>query len=249
MKKLMNYFHLVLNMGRMTISELVSFAFGIKLNGDPDAISPPYSQTQVQTLASAVQTDLGSRITDPHPTLTAQEQQHVDSLSRAMIADKNYVEQVANDKAKGDRAVFDEIAKRIGFITQKVRQKHQRVFESLSAEKGSFHVRVPSEGKRGVTYIYEYGITPTQGVLPAAWQKYIPLSVTELIITGLPSGTNIGIHYAVMMNPSHTKKTVPKTIPDEKVATAPPVTKTGKVSIVHGSTFLHFSDVIYILIP
>ena len=249
MKKLIGYFHVVLNLGKVTVAELVAFASGLKTTGDPDATTPPYTDAQIQALADTVQSDLGTRITDPNPKLTALEQQHVDALSRALIANKNYVEMVANKKAAGNRAVFDQICKRIGFLTKKVSTKHQRVFESLRAEQGCFHVRVPSESKGHITNVFEYGITTAKDVMPATWEKQIALPVTELIVTGLKSGTIIGIRYAVVLPPSHTGKTDVKIAPLSKVASTLPINKNRKISIAHGSDYLHFSDVLYIIIP
>ena len=250
MKKLISYYHLVLNLHKMTINEEVILGLGIRLTGDPDATAPPYTQVQLQTLGTTVQTDLGNRITDPHVTLTDQEQIDVDALSRALIAVKNYVEQVANAKAKGNRAVFDTIANRIGITSKQPHKQHPRVFESLTAEAGSFHVRVPSEGTKGqgITYYFDYGITTAKNVMPAIWQKSIALPVTELIVTGLPSGTIIGLRYAALLHPQHTTKSDAKALPASNVSVAVPVNKAGKVSLTHGIDFLHYSDIIYITI-
>jgi len=249
MKKLIGYFHIVLNLVRMTIAELVAFANGLKTTGDPDATTPPYTDAQIQALTATVQTDLGARVTDPNPKLTALEQQHVDALSRALIANKNYVEMVANKKAAGNRSVFDQICKRIGFLTKKIHSMHQRTFESLRAEPGSFHVRIPAESKGHITNVFEYGVATAKDVIPATWEKQIALPVTELIVTGLPSGTIIGIRYAVVLPPSHTGKTEVKIAPLSKVASVLPINKNRKVSIAHRSEYLHFSDVLYIVIP
>jgi len=249
MKKLINYFKIVLNLIRMTIAELIAFANGLKTAGDPDATTPPYTDAQIQALAAIVQTDIGTRITDPNPKLTALQQQHVDALSRAIIANKNYVEMVANKKAAGNRAVFDQICKRIGFTTKKDITKHPRVFESLRSEPGSIHIRIPSEAKGHVTNIFEYGLTSAKGVLPATWEKSIPLPVTELIISGLTSGAIVGIHFAVVLPPSHTNRTDAKVAPLSKVANALPINANGKVSLTHGTDYLHYSDVMYIVVP
>jgi len=233
----------------MTIAELVTFASGLKTTGDPDATTPPFTDAQVQALSATVQTDIGTRITDPNPKLTALQQQHVDALSRAIIANKNYVEMMANKKAAGNRAVFDQICKRIGFATKKETTRHQRVFESLRSEPGSVHVRIPSECRGHITNVFEYGLTTTKGVIPASWEKSIPLPVTELIITGLSSGTIVGFRYAVILPPSHTNKTDTKVAPISKVANALPINANGKISLTYKSDFLHYSDVMYIVVP
>ena len=149
MKKLVGYFRIVLNLDRITIDEEVTLALGIKLANDPDATNPPFTQAQLQALATTVQTDLGGHPTGRTPTLTAQQQQHVNALTRALVADKGYVEMVANAKAQGVRAVFDEVITRIGFAGKKLPTTHPRVFESLASAPQSFHVRVPAEGGEG----------------------------------------------------------------------------------------------------
>ncbi|MBI3502750.1 MAG: hypothetical protein HY063_13240 [Bacteroidetes bacterium] len=253
MKKLVSYFHIMLHLDRMTISELVSFAFGIKTTGDPDIPSVHFTDAQIQAQAQLVQTEIGSRATDPKPSLTAQEQKDVDKLCRMIVAVKSDVEIPANDKAQGDRSIFDVIARRTGFIPRGISKKHQRVFESLPAEKGSFHVRVPSEKMRGLTYIYEYGITTAENVLPAKWERDISLSVTECIVKGLPPGSMVAVRYAVSKHPAHSKKALKTKLPDSdhaisKVVTVHTVNAQGKVTVTHGVDFLNFSDVIYIVI-
>jgi len=254
MKKLLNFFHIVLNFGKMTISELVSFAFGIKTTGDPDVTNPSYTDAQIQALANTVQVDIGSRTSDPRPSLTKQQQQDVDILCRAIVAVKNDVEKVANAKAQGNRAIFEKIVRRTGFVPRAIGIKHQHVFESKPAEKGSFHVSVPSEGK-GVSYMFQYGPTPSEGLMPAAWTDTIALSVTELIITGCKSGTIVGVRYAAVKHTRHTKKTPAKVISTDtdhainKVVSVLPVNKAGNIMLTNGSDFLHYSDVIYIVIP
>ena len=113
MKKLVGYFHIAFNLERITLNEEVTLALGMKLANDPDATTPPFTQAQIQALAATVQTDLGGHPTGRTPTLTAQQQQHVNALTRALVADKGYVEMVANAKAQGVRAVFDEVVSRM----------------------------------------------------------------------------------------------------------------------------------------
>jgi hypothetical protein len=254
MKKLVNFFHIVLYFGKMTISELVSFAFGIKTTGDPDVTSPSYTDAQIQALANTVQSEIGSRSSDPRPSLTKQEQQDVDTFCRAIMAVKSDVEKVANLKAQGNRAIFEKIVRRTGFVPKDPAKKHQRVFESKPAEKGSFHVCVPSEGT-GSNYVYQYGLTSAIDVPPTQWQDSISLSTTELIVNGLKSGTIVGVHYAAIDHPKHTKKTTNKLAePDtnraaSKVLNTHAVNNKGKIVYTHGTDLLHYSDIIYIVIP
>jgi len=175
MKKLMNYFHVVLNFGKMTVSEIIGFATGIKTTGDVDVTTVTYTDVAIKAMVNTVLTEVGNRRNDPHPALTKQEQQDFDTLCRAIVAVKSDVEQQANKKANGNRAIFETIVRRVGFVPKGISKKHQRVFESKTSEKGSFHVGVPSEGKN-CTYVFQYGVTPTTGVLPLTWSNLIPYS-------------------------------------------------------------------------
>lgn len=258
MKKLVSYFHIALHLNKMSLSDLVSFVLGLKLAGDPDAVSPPFTQAQLQALANKVLTDLGVRITSPNPTLTAAQQGDVDALCRALIAVKNYVEQVANAHTPGNRAMFDTITRRIGFLPQGAKKKFLRIFEVKPNGAGGFIIIVPSAGKgKHAVYVFQFGVTTAKDVLPATWMELIPIPATELEVTGVPSATIIAIHYAEVIVPPHKKKvttTTPSTgIPVATGRTRPTnllsVNKAGKVTYVFGTTFLHYSDVIYIAVP
>ncbi len=260
MKKLVSYFHIVLYLSKMSIEELVSFVLGLKLAGDPDAVAPPYTQAQLQILANKVQTDLGNRITSPNPSLTASQQQDVDALCRALIAVKNYVEQVSNAHTPGNRAMFEIIARRIGFIPKGTNARHSRIFEVRPISAGSFMIIAPTAGK-GIraTYVFQLGVTTAKDVLPATWQDALPIHVASLLVTNAPSGSVIAIHYAEVVIPSHKKggsspSNTPTAIPAPAAGRIRPtntvsVNKSGKVTYVYGTPFLHYSDVIYIVVP
>ena len=256
MKKLVSYFHIVLHLNKMTLEELVTFVLGLKLTGDPDAIAPPFTQAQLQTLANKVLSDLGIRITTPNPTLTAAQQIDVDALCRALIAVKNYVEQVANAHTPGNRAMFDTIVRRIGFMPQGANAKHIRIFEAKPNGAGSFSIITPSAGKgKHAVYVFQLGVTTAKDVLPLAWQDMLPIPVTELIVTNAPSGAIIAVHYAEVIVSTHKKTggTTTTITPPASGRIRPTnslsVSKAGKITYVYGTPFLHYSDVIYIIVP
>jgi len=252
MKKLLSYFHIVLKFGEMTISDLISFAYGIKTTGNPVIPHPSFTDQQIQDLASTVQTDIGTRASQPNPSLTATEQQDVDELSRAVVSVKSDVEIAANNKARGNRTIFDEIVRSTGFMPKALYSAHKRVFESLPSEANSFHVRVPSAGNGHYTYYYEFGFTTAIDTPPEKLFPVIALPVTELIINGLNGNTIIGIHYSVVHHPKHTKKTannIPQPDTDRainKVVTSLLLNSKGKVVVNMQSSFMHYSDFIYI---
>src|ERR1035437_6232506 len=129
MKKTLGYFHIVLGLAKMSITDLINLALGLVYDTDIDYTVHPYTQAQLRALANTVQTELGTRLTTPNPTLTKQEQIDVDALSTAILAIVSGVTIAANKKAKGTRALFDIVVKRIGFTSSAARKKHVRIFE------------------------------------------------------------------------------------------------------------------------
>jgi hypothetical protein len=260
MKRTSGYFHISLNLQHYTISEECDLAMGLDYANDPQIVNVPVSQSALHALASAVRNDLGSRATDPHPALTATEEQDVDKLSRAILGVKSDVERQANSFALGNRAIFENIIRRIGFHPESPHAKHSRVFESRTPAKGMIHIIVPVEEELGKpTYTFEYGIATAENVLPANWDNTISLGNTELFISALPSGSVVAIHYAVTIIPSRKRKSALSGTAEakadtiatssNKMVTIFPVNKSSKVQIVHGATYYHFSDVIYVIVP
>src|ERR1017187_5410161 len=174
MKNVVSIFHIVLNLGKKTVSEIISLAYGIKTTGDADVTTHRYTDVQIQAQAAVVQGMVGSRASDPHPALTFAEQTQVNLLSSMIIAVKGDVEFYGNQSAAGNRAIFSTIAHRTGFVPQGEAAHQQRIFEFLPAENGSFYARVHSEG-RDITYIFQYGITTAKDVLPTVWSDRIAL--------------------------------------------------------------------------
>jgi len=259
MKKLISYFRITLGLNHMTISEEVTLGItGLNYDADPDYTDPSVTQAQLKVLAETVQTDLGSRINSPTIVLTAKEQKDVDALSRGIVTVKSEVEIVGNNKAQGNRAIFEQIARRIGFHPSAPHGKHVRIAEFLPSEKGFFHFRVPSEGTK-IIYNFKYGIVIKEGDQPAIW-ILVPLDVADIIMGGFPSGTIIAMYYAAQKTPSTRKPVTPAAVSTEKVAskkiTTPsgvltilPANKHGKVTLMHGVEYLHYSDIFYYQIP
>jgi hypothetical protein len=111
-----------------------------------------------------------------------------------------------------------------------------------------------------VIYIYEFGFTTAENIMPANWLPVIPLDLAELIMIGFKSGDIIAMHYAVQKSPSRKKpktavtantvKTdVDKTIKPSGVLNILPVNNKGKVVLTYGATYWHFSNVMYFRIP
>lgn len=254
MKKTSGYYHLSLNLHKLTIGGECDLIMGLNYATDPDVHNIPVTQAALQALVAIVRADLGTRVTDPHPTLTKTEQQHVDSMSRGLLGVASDVVRQANNVALGNKVVFETILRRIGFHPSKPKAKHVRIFESKSSGKGMIDIIVPVEkGLGNLTYVFQYGITTAENVLPAKWEDPIPLGSAEFYVSGLPSGI-VAVHYAVLVIPSH-KKTVSGTPTEksmiaalDKMITMLPVNSKGKIVIMHGLPFYYFSDTIYVTV-
>lgn len=260
MKRLVSYFHLLLPLHKMSIAEIVTFALGLKFDSDPDVTSPPFTEAQLQALANKVLKNISKKVTKPGAKLTAQQQNNVDALSRALVSLKYEVERAANEKAKGSRALFETIARRIGFLPKGPSKNHGRIFETLYEGKGAFHVRVPVEGSgRRTTYVYQYGITTKEDVLPAVWQPAISIPYTDLVVKNIPSGSIIALHYAAVLIEPKPRKGNRKRKQDKTDAGKSgsrsrgvnilPTNESGFVTLEHGIDFMRYSEVIYIVIP
>jgi hypothetical protein len=250
MKKLVSYFRIVLNLHKITIGQLINQANGIRVTTDTDVTAPSYNDAALQAQGVVVQGIIGDRVTDPKPLLTHAEQIEVNKLSRMIVAVSGDVEKVANDVAQGDRDKFEVIVRRTGFLPKGEAHRHQRVFETVPSERGTFHGRVPGEGDH-VVYVFEYGITSAIDVAPPRWEPQIPIPTTDIIVSGLPSGSIVGLRYAAVLPPkgkgSHGVVNAPE-YATSKALNQPSISDTGKIVHSHGSSFLHFSDTIYFVI-
>jgi len=110
---------------------------------DPVYTTPSIPQTALRALATTVQSDLGTRITLPNPTLTITEKQDVDALSRGLLTVKSEVEVAVNKHALGNRNLFDIVVNRIGFNSAKAHASHVRIFESKSVGIGMIQIIAP----------------------------------------------------------------------------------------------------------
>jgi len=145
MNKTTGYYHIVLGLAKLTILEEVNLALGLVYATDPVYITPSITQVALRALATTVQSDLGTRITLPNPTLTITEKQDVDALSRGLLTVKSEVEVAVNKHALGNRNLFDIVVNRIGFNSAKAHASHVRIFESKSVGIGMIQIIAPVE--------------------------------------------------------------------------------------------------------
>src|ERR1039458_9023420 len=108
MKNVVSYFHIVLNLGKISVAELITLANGIKTLGDAVVTTVRFSDVAIKAQAAVVQGMVGSRASDPHPALTFAEQTQVNFLSSMIIAVKGDVEFYGNKSAAGNRTLRSE---------------------------------------------------------------------------------------------------------------------------------------------
>ncbi|MHB8261400.1 MAG: hypothetical protein ACYDCN_15725 [Bacteroidia bacterium] len=266
MKKLSGIFHIALNLHRLTIGEEITFGTGLTLGSDPqvDMTKLPYSQTEMQRRANVLQTLLGNRVTDSHPTLTKQEQKALSDLSFAIIEDAREIVRQANEVAAGNRQLFETIITRIGLHPSKLFAKHVRIFEVRPNGKGGAHVIFPAEeGFKNIIRTIQVGETTAEGILATTWLfDKVPIPAAEVFLNGLQSGKWICIRYAVWVVPPHKKPGTTTTggantqrlaqnigNTPHKMLTILPTDKHGKIVLTQGVDYYHFSDAIYIIAP
>jgi hypothetical protein len=188
----------------MNTAELISFADGLSLAGDPDATTPFVSPSTIATQSAALKATHNSRQTNQSKELTNLEHQQIDALIESLIEVASYVEGLANQKAQGDIAIFNQIVTRIGFQPKKAADKHQRSFEVIKTDKGMVHLRIKAMARReAVMWQYSPDVSNV-----ANWSFPIITLGSEVIITGLKSAVNYAFRYAVILPPDSGKPTI-----------------------------------------
>ncbi|MBI3501629.1 MAG: hypothetical protein HY063_07530 [Bacteroidetes bacterium] len=243
---------LITDIGKLEVTVAVSTCKGIVTTGDPDAGGVTPTDGTLHAQADTLLNIHTARQTKP-PTKTADDEiKQRNIVNRTYKKMALYVQGVCNDVAvaNGDVTAGETVAQRTGFGLKKKGQPHPRDFEFLPSDKGSFHARVKSTGAGHMVYLYEYGITTAENVMPPVWEKPVALPVTELIVKGFASGTIVGVHYTVILPPAHTKKTSAKISETASMnATKLTINKARKVTVTHGSDLYNFSNILYVRIP
>ena len=195
MKRTVKRVKIALNFQRKNVAELTSFADGIKLLNDPDALNPRVTDGDIKSQSAALKATHNSRQTDKSKATTNLERQQIDTLVESLIEDANYVEGVANKTANGDVAVAAQIITRIGFTVKKSADKHQRSFEVIDSGNGMIHLRVKALARREAV-VRQYSPDVSNRT---AWAFPVVTLESELIVTGLTSGTNYGFWFAMVL--------------------------------------------------
>lgn len=246
-----NYFRIKLPLSKMTPDEVCDLGSGMKVDGDSVVTVVTYDDTTRKAAVKLVRDDIDLRVTIPSKTLTKTEQQHLNDLAVIMETTKNEAEVQANKFAAGNRVLFDQVVTRVGLMPRAQAAAHEKGFMFKKADANSFHVVAPAPEKGRYTAYFLYGFTTAVGTPPPTFEPQVALPVCELITGGIPNGTIVGLMYAVLIHPKHTKKTASKikqpdnVTPVGKALNVPTVNNKGKIVITHGVPFLHWSDIIY----
>jgi hypothetical protein len=215
----------------------------------PVVIGPVTNPLSIAGLTAAVRSILQKIASgNKSATLTTDLAQAVNNLMQALTSNGHSVEDQANTLAAGILEKAQGIITSTGYKLKKKGQSHPRTFEALKSDKGTIHVRVKAAGKGRAAYIIRYGITTAENIQPTTLSPSIVNLETELIVTGLKSGTIIGIQYASVLPVSHTTKTSSTSINISSKSTAIATTKSHKAIYAHGTEPLLWSYFIYVIV-
>ncbi|MGD0709632.1 MAG: hypothetical protein ABR968_00475, partial [Bacteroidales bacterium] len=214
---------------------LCGFSNGIVTTGDtnlnnPTATPPVYpavTDTVLKAKATALLNIVSGRQTKPATTTADQETAARNELLTLLDGLANQVETISNQIAVAAGDVSKGIAEltHVGFLPQGKGHKSANTFRQRPSAKGNALIQFPHAG-RGAIYVSRCAKTTAEGVLPASWNPSVPISKTELLITGggLKTGDILAVQYGLILT-SHAS-----VLPAEEVskAVSPLSTKSGK---------------------
>lgn len=223
------------NVDEMDTPTLCANAKGIKTTGDPDVVTPPSTDTELQTQAGKVMDIHEKRFTDKSITLTKDEKVQRLILETMFTNVAGYVQQISRKvaTAAGDVAAGEAVVVRCGFKLKKKGSLPPREFDIVDSGQGWFHLRMKAVAARA-GYVWRIGVTSKKGVPP---ETFLPNKFTlecEVIITGTEFGLIYGMQAASILP-------VKQNPPDSESS---PV-KANKPSFPADSDGLTWSDFIY----
>ncbi len=227
---------------------LVAVAKSVKTASDPDAGTPPVTDTVRYHEADDVMDVVTKRKTDPSPTLTAKQSQLSAIVRRSYGKVMAYVAGVSNDVAvaNGNIEAGRQVFLRCGFTQKKTPDLHPRGFEIVDQGPTWYHLRVKSVGKRAA-YAWKCGISDDNNTPPTP-DKLSPVMITlecDVIITNCKKGANYGFQFASILPATHTSETNTNLPEMAKQATLNTTNKAGKPTFALGQEPLQWSDFIF----
>ncbi|HEX7412456.1 MAG TPA: hypothetical protein VF411_00320 [Bacteroidia bacterium] len=240
-----------------TASELCTYADGTVtgLTGNttisvvPVPIGPATNPLSIMALTAVVRGFL-ARISagDKSTTLTTLLTGAVNDLMQGLTSNGHSIEDQANTIARGDLNRAHGIITSTGNKLKKKGVAHPRSFEGLKSDRTTLHLRW--KAVKLADYGVRYAPTTGENVFPAALPtaKIIPNGTTQLIITGLRSGTWIAVQYGYKLRIPHTGTGTATGAATQRTAT--PVASAKHVpTYADGTEPLLWSYTIYLLVP
>jgi hypothetical protein len=238
-------------------SDLCTYADGTVtgLTGNPNItvvpvpIGPATNPLSIMALTAVVRGYL-ARIAagDKSTALTTLLAGAVNDLMQGLTSNGHSIEDQANTIAKGDLNKANGIINSTGSKLKKKGVAHPRSFEEVKSAPTTAHLRW--KAVKLADYGVRYAPTTGKDVVPAglATAKIIPNGTTQLIITGLRSGTWIAAQFGYKLRIPRTGTGT--TTGTSTLKTATPVASTKNVpTYADGTEPLLWSYTIYILVP
>ncbi|MHB8260170.1 MAG: hypothetical protein ACYDEC_07855 [Bacteroidia bacterium] len=215
----------------------------------PVPIGPATNPLSIMALVAVVRGYL-ARISagDKSTTLTTLLGGAVNDLMQGLTSNGHSIEDQANTIARGDINRANGIITSTGHKLKKKGKAHPRSFEGLKSDRTTLHLRW--KATKLATYGVRYAITTGENVFPDALNsaKVIPNRTTQLILTGLKSGTWIAVQYGYKLGIPHSGTGTPTGANTQRTAT--PVAHTKNVpTYADGTEPLLWSYTIYLLVP
>jgi hypothetical protein len=250
------------NLGKIKVSRaykkldtpsLYSFAHGTSFGTTGIGATVPESDTTIQGLANTMMGTHTTRQTAPSKTLTSNEKTQRAALLTALDLNADYLQGKANAAAiaAGDINAGNAIVTTAGFALAG-KGISKRIIGIISAGIGwiLFHAAKSKKGIEG--FVYEFGITTAKGVVPATIKQAFEINAT-CMISGLPSGSIIGVRFASIVPATHRGSTIaPATARTASATTATPTTASaGKHPVIdfNNPNPYAFSEWYYTIVP
>ena len=157
-----------------------------------DLAKLPVSTADMLLQATALEGTHTLRQTNKSASLTAQEHEYAAIVINTITDTAAFVEAFANRKAAGDLALAIQIITSVGFQLKKEFVKHQRTFEVVSVNNGTFHLRAKAAGGR-TAFIWQWSDDAGK-----TWSFPIITIGSEVIITNLKNDIYYSFRFAVV---------------------------------------------------
>jgi hypothetical protein len=126
-------------------------------------------------------------------------------LALSLTANAHSVEDTAIEVAAGDELIAEQLILTTGYTIADKATHKPRNFGVVELGPGWAHVRTVKTQKRMEIIHWQYGITPAKGIPPATLTRHTTDKV-DIVITGLPSGSWVGLEKAGAELASKVKK-------------------------------------------